>query len=847
MTTQRQDEPHGEHNLIEEHDQVSDSQDSESPDIDSMTLSELIGAFITSPRATYRALQQMTPARDTSHHPAPAVQSSPSGETNDIPASPAKTTVDESEEDDTLPTASNLALGLRITAFFVALVGCVIMISADVRTEAEQLMRGGPIAFAGFLLWLLAEYLNARTRSHLTPRHTEDTARTDNPESPDTSENAGLQWTGIHPVRVLAGLAVLPLALITWFESAGNQFRTLGTIAWVTAIILVIIMAAPQTWHPKNLLAAARQHLANIHFRPNWTFAALLVIMIIGAIFRLYDLADMPPQMTSDHVEKLLDSQRVRDGARDIFFINNGGREVFQMYAMAAISYLPGLEINYITLKLLAVFESLITLPILWLMGREVMGERNRRLGNIVGLLLAALVAVSYWHVAITRLALRIVLTPLVAALLVIFLSRGMRHNRRGDFILAGLILGFGLYTYQAVRMLPVVVLVGVGIAFFYHLRNVAMRQRYILNLAALVTVAFIVFIPLFRFSIDAPDAFWMRTAGRLLGDVLIQDVDEAGNIIQRNATIAERLEAFGENIPALTENIRNALLMFHWKGDVGWISGVPNHPALDSITGALLVIGLAAWLVLIIRQRDPVHMLIPLMAFIMLLPSALSIAMTIENPSATRTSGSLPPIYLLAAFPFALIMLQIRDKLRGNARTAIVATLAAVVILGMYLINSATYFTQYREVYLRSSLPYSEAGRILRGFEMSDGGYGNAFMIAYTHWWDHRAVGMEGGINNWPNGIVTNVETPDFLSDAWLCSDHPYRLNPERDLLFFYHQIDDETEELLQTWFPEGRTTLHRSAQPNRDFKYYRVPAPGVPRFQAFLEEYAIAPRCSM
>jgi hypothetical protein len=45
----------------------------------------------------------------------------------------------------------------------------------------------------------------------------------------------------------------------------------------------------------------------------------------------------------------------------------------------------------------------------------------------------------------VTRLSLRIVLTPLVASLLIIYLTRAMRFNRRMDYIKAGLVLGFGL------------------------------------------------------------------------------------------------------------------------------------------------------------------------------------------------------------------------------------------------------------------------------------------------------------------------------------------------------------------------------------------------------------------
>src|SRR5690606_15672841 len=217
-------------------------------------------------------------------------------------------------------------------------------------------------------------------------------------------------------------------------------------------------------------------------------------------------------------------------------------------------------------------------------------------------------------------------------AVLLVLLARAMRHNRRADFIKAGLVLGFGLYTYQAVRMLPVVILAGIGLAFLFRARNWRERGRYVLNLAVLVVVAFVIFVPLFGYWLQYPDDFWRRTQGRLLGDDLITTTDEEGRLVERRATLQERFEAFQENAPILANNIRTALLMFNWKGDVAWINGAPNQPAMDTFTGALLIIGLAAWLARMIRRRDVFDWLIPLALVIMLLPSALSIAYPVEN-----------------------------------------------------------------------------------------------------------------------------------------------------------------------------------------------------------------------
>jgi hypothetical protein len=490
---------------------------------------------------------------------------------------------------------------------------------------------------------------------------------------------------------------------------------------------------------------------------------------------------------------------------------------------------------NHDTLKLLSALEGLFGIVVLYWMGREIIGSENRQLGNLTGLILAALVAASYWHTGLSRLGLRIVLTTAITAGLLNFLARALRFNRREDFIKTGLILGIGLYTYQAVRMLPVVIVVGVTLAFLFTARSMRDRGRYVLNFMTLVLIAFVVFVPMLSYSLQYPEDFWRRTSGRLLGDDIITTTDAAGNIIERHATIPERIEAFNANVPILANNVRNALLMFNWKGDVAWINGAPNAPTMDTFSGALLIIGLAAWGVRMVRRRDMFDWLIPLALVIMLMPSALSIAYPVENPSHTRTSGALPEAYLIAALPLALLTQSVIRLAPGRRGQLIAVGMVAFVVLASYTFNTRTYFVDHIDAYIEASLPYSEAGRILRGFAESDGTYGNAFMIAFPHWWDHRAIGINAGKPDWPNGVISL----EHLKLAMLLAAQrvdEFRLDPERDLLFFLSPADEVGVAWLQEQFPAGRAMLRQSYQADDQYMLFRVPALGEEAFMAWV-----------
>src|SRR5260221_10917002 len=165
--------------------------------------------------------------------------------------------------------------------------------------------------------------------------------------------------------------------------------------------------------------------------------------------------------MTSDHVEKLLDAIKVYQGARPIFFPNNGGRESFQMYYLAALKSATGVPFSFDLLKIGSGIEGMLMILAAFLLGRAVIGEEDRDLGNLTGVIIAALIPTSYWHTLLSRLGLRIVTTPLVVTVVLIFLVRALRHNRRMDYLIAGFALGAGMYFYQAIRMLPFVVVAG--------------------------------------------------------------------------------------------------------------------------------------------------------------------------------------------------------------------------------------------------------------------------------------------------------------------------------------------------------------------------------------------------
>jgi hypothetical protein len=804
------------------------------PSFEDLTLAEAFGQLWRAPIPTLRAIIQVArtpeaaPKKTPILRPAYAVAGvvreadvALPGLIREQPSAPSRPDVPEVPQiEDHLSKRRELQqLGLRVIAFLLAWWATLTMVSSPSRSEAEGLDAGMPMLVIGFVVWLAAEALGGRGQK------VEPLAK----ETKDTP----VSMAELAPRLVMITFAIALGGAAVWLTT-NNLFTVGGALAWMGSIILGAWAVTPLDWSPLKAL----EDLGRIRIRVNWVFIALVVITLVGGYFRLKDLNLLPPEMTSDHVEMLLDGQRVLSGNTQVFFAGNGGREAAQFYGLALISQLPGFGLDFFTLKLLNVIEGILTIPVMYWMGRAVIGERERKLGTVVGLLLAAFVAVSYWHTILSRLGERIVLMPLMTALLIIFLARALRYNRRGDFIWAGIALGFGMYTYQAFRLMPLVIGVAGFIALLFYLRRGRELRHLVLNFVALGFVAFLIYLPLFSYSLQYPEDYWRRTSGRLFGDEITQTTDDEGNLIFRQPTLQERLDAFNQNFPTLLMNIRNALLMYNWKGDVAWVQNYPNEPAFDPITAGLFVVGIAAWIGRMFRRRDPFTWVFPFMFLIMLLPSAFAIAAPIENPSFTRMSGTLPLAYVLVALPLAL-MARSAARLIGGVAGALVAGVVVVgLILGSYITNQNTYFAKYHQSYLDGSLPHGEAGSYLRGFGESVG-FGNAFIINSDGFFDHRAVGIGAGRLDFPNGIASLSDVPEYLRFA-LQQVVPYTLDPEKDLLFIYSAFDLATHEWLQSKFPNGFSQLIESYQPENSFYLFRVPPLGAAAFEAFLEDAA-------
>jgi hypothetical protein len=592
-------------------------------------------------------------------------------------------------------------------------------------------------------------------------------------------ESGGLSYNATYLVTSLI------LTLVGLWVFSGNRFNPFNLALWLAALALIIRafwmkMPGMQTWVDRLVVFLRRPSWRIEISRASLPFLAAIALVVF---FRVYRLEEVPPQMVSDHAEKLLDVWDVLQGQTAVFFTRNTGREGLQMYLTAAVIRLTGLELNFLSMKIGTVLAGLLTLPYIYLLGVEAGGSRR------AGALALLFGGIAYWPNVISRVALRFTFYPLFVAPVLYYLVRGLRTSNRNDFILAGLFLGIGLHGYTPIRILPVVVVIGVGL-YLLHKASAGLRWRSIYHLVILTLVALVAFLPLFSYALHDLDSFGYRAFSRV-------------------GTLERPLP--GPALPIFMGNLWNALTMFAWNNGNIWLVSVGHRPALDLVSGALFHLGLGVLLLRYLRRRNWLDLFLLLSIPLLLMPSILSLAYPDENPALNRMAGALVPVFVVIGIALDAILQVIERRSKTPAASLMGWALAGGLLILSAAQNYDLVFNRYQTAYAAASWNTSEMGQVIRQFSDSIGDADSAWVLPYPHWVDTRLVGMHAGYPTkdyavFPDQLLTTLFVP----------------GPK---LFLVKPEDLDGKNLLQNLYPQGWFQVYDSRYERKDFLMFLVP----------------------
>ncbi len=601
-------------------------------------------------------------------------------------------------------------------------------------------------------------------------------------------------------------LISIPLALAAFLAlgetpfTSGNLFTKLNVTLWLLALAAFLRGLwlpepdAPSFWTRLKGFLQRQSWQINLS---RWTLLVLAVSALV-IFFRLYNIDGVPAEPFSDHAEKLLDVYDLTQGQTHIFFERNTGREFIQFYWTALIAWVFNTGLTFLSLKLGTAFIGLLTLPYIYLLGKELGGRR-------VAILALLLAGVAYWPNTISRIGLRFPLYPVFVAPVLFYLLRGLRTQNRNDFILSGLFLGLGLHGYSPFRFVPFVVIAVVAL-YLLHGASRGMRKQTLVLFTVLVIASVFVFIPLFRYALSPTgrEMFSYRALSRLTGEE--QAITAPGWCQTENSTQA--------TVCVFLQNTWNAMTMFNYDDGEIWVHSIPHRPALDMTTAVLFVFGYIFLLVRYLRQRRWQDIFLILAVPLLLMPSILSLAFPGENPSLNRAGGALVVVFVIVALALDGLYNALRgDELSSRARQG-VALGSVLILLAMSTLQSySLVFDQFAHQFRAGAWNTSDMGKVIRAFMIEGNSPDNAWVVPFPHWVDTRLVGIQSGL-----------PTVDFA--LWR-DELPQSLENQGNKLFIIKQEDQESVEALRQMYPDGILGLFKSPLEGKNFWIYTVPAP--------------------
>ena len=535
-----------------------------------------------------------------------------------------------------------------------------------------------------------------------------------------------------------------------------------------------------RAWRPRALLDRARA-------APVWWEAtAVLVTVAAAAVFRLQDLSWIPYGISGDEAIFGLEGRRIlEEGPIGPYSPLAAGQPAGVLYVAGASIWAFGSTI--FAIRLVPGAMGILTVIALFAYGR-------RNFGVGTGLVGAALLAVSSWHLGISRLAIPLAAWPLVGLLTAGALCEALRvrspERTRWTswrwWAATGVFAALGVYVYDANNVFLVV------LALFLGGVAIVRRQelRPLLVGVAVMAVAFVVVAaPMIRYAAEHPDNYLGHARyNTIFHQPQWKSLRGAG---AKAWFLARRYVEYWDR------------LCCHPKVDIDGIGLAPPARALFlALAGCGMLLGL--WR----RRGPPVALGITL---VLVMPVAYVLS---EGGVARRAFVTLPFLALFAGFGVVGLVHE-TGRRRRSLRVPVAAALAALLGVLAYQ-NLDDYF---------GKLPGSEAERFYFARPMTDASFYMKRLPRNRHVYFYSAVGSF-------NHEVRRFLAPDLAGeDRSREFGGNYSFAVARDGLvpvFVFMDAYEPDLPIVKRRYPGGQTVIGGSKNSPSFVAYTATQAPG-------------------
>lgn len=504
-----------------------------------------------------------------------------------------------------------------------------------------------------------------------------------------------------------------------------------------------------------------------------WTsgkeFAVLLSILLLAIGLRVYRLDLFPAGFTTDEGFMGLTVQRIiHEHYRpftETFDWLIGQPDMY--YALAAwFHFVPVSQVSFF---LYSVTVSLLAMPFLYFTYRSLTDTST-------ALTALFFLYVSRWFLTYSRDGHPAIGVPLIIGFALTFWLYGVQKEKTWAFVLCGAGLAAGLYDYQELKFLPLLILIyGAYESWRGEKRTRLLKNGLFLGITfVLLSLPVLEYLwqvrgltPRERYLFAFPDLFLEK------GMVGVWD---------------HWWESFG---------------VLNRQGDLWGFNNIPHHRHLDDITGALWILGLFT---AFFHLKEPRYFYPVAGFFVFLLPDFLSS----DSFQTSRMLGTLPFVCLLAA-ETSVSLLQ---KARTLDRTKFSTIVFSFLLIGCAAQNAWDYFgVQAKDPQSWRVLGAAESTWVARSVRR----YAPActcllcskFYMNYQIWFlDHDLIPQ---MREWK--LPGSLDFPGA--------------DPQKGVCLFFEEGQWGVLKLFQTRYPGGNTEIFRDLNGEPIAALYAIPLP--------------------
>ncbi|MCI0568139.1 MAG: glycosyltransferase family 39 protein [Acidobacteria bacterium] len=389
----------------------------------------------------------------------------------------------------------------------------------------------------------------------------------------------------------------------------------------------------------------------------NRTAVLLLGILLVAFLFRRFEMQSIPWGLNNDEGIEGLIACRFLAGERITPFSNIGvSRETLYHLMLMPLFYFAGPGIA--SLRALSLLCGMGAVILIYFLGQELFSKR-------AGVFAAFLLAVSPWHVLYSRTGLRNILLPVLLLGSLWAFTRALRLRRPSLFILTGILLAAGMYSYTSFRVVPPALLLW------------ALVRRRFLGAAPLTWketgltcgTFLTLMVPQFLIMLSDPLGFLARG-----GYVLAQTPDASipGNVL------------FSFVMPVYYP-ARFGVMQSRWffSDGVSLVYAAVGRTPESLVSAALMALGVVLAGARFIRKRAEAEGLVLFLFGLTVLTVGLA------GPSLTRLIGNLPLLCLLAG----LFLEEVWRRLLAPSPRWLGVSVLAALLAGAAAMGFEQYF----------------------------------------------------------------------------------------------------------------------------------------------------------